>query len=213
MASAITSLAFMLVRRARAGLEDVDAGSGRRGRPRPPRARPRRWPRRVPASSSPSSALTSAAAALIRPRARMKRARQAQAADGEVLDGPLRLRAVERLAGHLHLAQAVLFDAEVGHTRTSAVGTLPNITTGGSVTAAGADCPLSVCFAVRPGTVRYVPAAIRPGRSGRGSSPCPRPPRSRARTSSARPRRRRPRPGPAAGSSSRRRGRRGCRST
>jgi len=45
-----------------------------------------------------------------------KHAREANAADGEVLHRALRLRAVQRVGGHLHLAQRIAFRSELAHT-------------------------------------------------------------------------------------------------
>ena len=69
---------------AAAGLEDVDARTASSCRPSTTSWRPPRWPRSS-GGKSPISPFTLAAALLISPSARMKRARKAQPADREVL--------------------------------------------------------------------------------------------------------------------------------
>jgi hypothetical protein len=63
-------------------------------------------------ASNPRCPLTSAAAALVKASARMNAAGIGRAADREIVDRALGLRAPERLRGHAQLAHAVVFDAE-----------------------------------------------------------------------------------------------------
>ena len=90
------------------------SGTARRAcRPRP-RARPSGSPSRSAPAAGSRLLFASAAAHLIEPERADERGRHRQAADREVLDGALRLRAPERGRRHLQLAHAVALDAELG---------------------------------------------------------------------------------------------------
>ena len=89
------------------------SGNARRARRRPLPARPCGSRPRAPFGNRPRPALTSAAAALTRPSARMKPRGMGRPDTGKLSHRALGLRAPQRVGGDLQFAHAVVLDAEV----------------------------------------------------------------------------------------------------